>query len=91
MGKNLENRVIRILGCTHQIFGKGLSFTQCRTKEIPSPQTKHCGQGMLVKPTLLAQLERSRICTLHTFNAPPLGRSEGVAERRLKQQLGLVA
>src|SRR5260370_22506994 len=73
------------------MFGKGLSLIERCAKEIPGPQTKHGRQGMFVKPTLFAQLECSRICTLHTVNAPALSRPEGEDEPRLKQQLRLVA
>src|SRR5262249_37656815 len=73
------------------MFGKGLSFTKRCTKEIPGPQTKRRGQGMFVKPTLFAHPKCSGICMLHTVGAPALSRPEGVAERRLKQQLRLVA
>src|SRR5215472_14055201 len=80
-----------MLGCIHQMFGKGLSFTQRCTKEIPGPQAKHRRQRMFVKSTVFAQLQCSRIRMLHTINAPALNRPEGVAERRLQQQLRLVA
>ena len=91
VSKNLVNRVVYILGGIQQTFGKGLSFTKRCTNEIPGPQTKHRRKGMFVKPTLFAQLKCSRIRMLHTVSAPALNRPEGVAERRLKQQLPLVA
>ena len=94
MGKNLVNRLVYILGYIQQLFGKGLSFTKRWMKEIPGPQTKHRRKGVFVKfatPTLFAQLKCSRIRMLHTVSAPALNRPEGVAERRLKQQLRLVA
>ena len=73
------------------MFGKGLGFTKRCTQEIPGPQTKHRRKGMFMEPTLSAQLKCLRIRMLHTVSAPALSRSEGIAERRLKEQLRLVA
>src|SRR5262249_6285532 len=91
VGKNLVNRVLYILSCIYQLFGKGLSFTKRCTNEIPKPQTKHRRKGMFVKSPLFAQLKRSRVRLLHTVSAPTFNRPERVASRRLKQQLEFVA
>src|SRR4029077_14351220 len=91
VGKNLVIRLVYVLGCIQQMFGKRLSFTKRRTHEIPGPQTEHRSQGMFVKPTLFAQLVCSHVRMLPTLNTPAFSRSEGVAERSLQQQLQLVA
>src|SRR5882672_8310155 len=90
VGKNLVNRIVYVLSAIQQMFGQGLSFTKRCTNEIPGPQTKHCRHDVFVKPTFFAQLKRSRVRMLHTVSTPALNCPEGVAQRRLKQQLRLV-
>jgi hypothetical protein len=91
VGKHLADRVVQILCRIHQMFGKGLSFTKRGTNEIPGPQTERRGKRMFIKTTLFAQLERAGIRMLHAISAPAPNRPQRVTERRLQQQLQLVA
>src|SRR5215475_15301030 len=73
------------------MFGEGLSLLKRRAQEVPGPQPKHRGKGMFIKPAFPAQLKCSRVSFLYVVRTPAFDSSEGVAERRLQQQLKFIA
>src|SRR5581483_138421 len=91
VSQNFVNGIAHVFRRTEQLFGKGLSLPKRLAQEIPGPQAEHGGKSVLVKPAFFAELKCPRIRVLHTVSAPASGRPEGIAERRLQQQLRLVS
>src|SRR5262249_38072273 len=91
MREGSVNSVVCGLDGFLQMLSEALRFRQGCMDEIPGPQAKQSGKGLLRKSAFSRELQRARIGVLHLLDAPALRRSQRVAERNLQVELHLAA